>query len=102
MVEAYSHECASCGFWPGDEKSEPFFYAYAYPEPEGYAGRSVESGARYDTGLREFVLPYAALRAAVNPDAMLLRFFQSTYEAAADAGRWDRAALDQLAKKGLD
>jgi hypothetical protein len=102
MVEAYSHECASCGFWPGDEKSQPFFYAYAYPEPEGYATRPVEAGARYDTTLREFVLSYEAVRAAANPDAMLLRFFQSAYEAAAEAGRWDRAALDQTSKKGLD
>jgi hypothetical protein len=97
MVEAYSHECASCGFWPGDEKSQPFFYAYTYPQPEGYAGRPVEAGARYDTTLREFVLPYETLRTAPNPDAMLLRFFQDTYEAAADTGRWDRAALDRPA-----
>jgi hypothetical protein len=95
MVEAYSHECASCGFWPGDEKSEPLFYAYSYPEPKGYAGRSVEAGGYYDKTLREFVLPYEALRASANPDAMLLRFLQSTYEAAADTGRWDRAALDR-------
>jgi len=100
MVEAYSRECASCGFWPGDEKSSPFFYAYAYPEPEGYAGRSVDTGARYDTMLREFVLPYDILRAAANPDATLLRFFQDTYEAAADTGRWDRAALDRPAAHG--
>ena len=97
MVEAYSHECASCGFWPGDEKSPPFFYAYAYPEPEGYAGRAVAEGARYDTTLHEFVLPYDVLRAAANPDATLLQFFQDTYEAAADTGRWDRAALDRPA-----
>jgi hypothetical protein len=98
MVEAYSHECASCGFWPGDGKSQAFFYAYAYPEPEGYAERPMEAGARYDTALREFVLPYEALRAAADPAAMLLRFFQATYEAAADTGRWDRAALDRAEK----
>jgi hypothetical protein len=100
MVEAYSHECASCGFWPGDEKSSPFFYAYAYPEPEGYAGCSLGAGARYDTMLREFVLPYDVLRAADNPDAMLLRFFQDTYDAAADTGHWDRAALDRPTVNG--
>jgi uncharacterized protein DUF5996 len=95
MVEAYSHECASCGFWPGDEKSPAFFYAYAYPEPKGYAERTLEAGARYDTALREYVLPYQTLREAADPDAMLLRFFQTTYEAAADAARWDRAAFDR-------
>jgi Family of unknown function (DUF5996) len=97
MVEAYSHECASCGFWPGDEKTQPFFYAYAYPEPEGYARSFVDAGGLYDTMLREFVLPYETVRTSSNPDEMLLRFFQSTYEAAADAGRWDRAALERRA-----
>jgi hypothetical protein len=97
MVEAYSHECASCGFWPGDEKSQSLFYAYAYPEPQGYAARSAEAGGHYDSTLREFVLPYATLLIAANPDAMLLQFFQSAYEAAADTGRWDRAALERPA-----
>ena len=97
MVEAYSHECSSCGFWPGDENSQPSFYAYAYPEPPGYAARSVmPAAAHYDTTAREFLLPYEVLRTAPNPDEMLLRFFQSTYEAAADLGRWNRAALDRL------
>jgi hypothetical protein len=100
MVEAYSHECSSCGFWPGDENADAFFYAYAYPEPPGYAERSVESPARYDTHLREFVLPYEALRTAAAPDALLLRFLQSTYEAAADLGRWDRAALERWTPDG--
>jgi hypothetical protein len=96
MVEAYSHECSSCGFWPGDENSPPSFYAYAYPEPPGYATRQVApDGARYDTTAREYVLPYATLCAASNPDDVLLRFFQTTYEAAADLGRWDRTALDR-------
>jgi hypothetical protein len=96
MVEAYSHECSSCGFWPGDENSPPSFYAYAYPEPQGYALRGVEpAAARYDTTAREFLLPYESLRAAPNPDQALFRFFQTTYEAAADLGRWDRAALER-------
>jgi Family of unknown function (DUF5996) len=97
MVEAYSHECCSCGFWPGDgDTQQPAFYAYAYPEPEGYAKRSVEpDAASYDLKAREFLLPYAALRAAPYPDEMLLRFFQTAYEAAADLGKWDRAALDR-------
>jgi hypothetical protein len=96
MVEAYSHECSSCGFWPGDETSQPTFYAYAYPEPPGYAARLVPAGAHYDTTVREFLLPYDALCAAPNPDETLLAFFQATYEAAADLGRWDRSALDRV------
>jgi hypothetical protein len=97
MVEAYSHECSSCGFWPGDgDAQQPSFYAYAYPEPEGYARRVVEpAGANYDLKAREFLLPYATLRTLPKPDEMLLRFFQTTYEAAADLGHWDRAALDR-------
>ena len=96
MVEAYSHECCSCGFWPGDEKSQPTFYAYAYPEPQGYAERVVEPlGAHYDTTAREFLLPYESLRAEVQPDDALLRFFRATYAAAADLGDWDRLALDR-------
>jgi hypothetical protein len=97
MVEAYSHECASCGFWPGDENSAAFFYAYAYPEPAGYAQRPMASPGHYDKTLREFVLPYEAVRAAANPDAILLQFFQSAYEAAADLGHWDRSALERAA-----
>jgi hypothetical protein len=97
MVEAYSHECSSCGFWPGDENSPPSFYAYAYPEPQGYAARGVQpAAAHYDTTAREFLLPYESLRTAPDPDRMLLRFFQTTYEAAADLGRWDRASLDRV------
>jgi hypothetical protein len=97
MIEAYSHECSSCGFWPGDgEAHQPSFYAYAYPEPPGYAQHGVApAAAHYDPAAREFLLPYAALRAASAPDELLLRFFQTTYEAAADLGRWDRAALDR-------
>jgi hypothetical protein len=98
MVEAYSHECSSCGFWPGDENAQPAFYAYAYPEPKGYAACSVEPAAAcYDSTAREFLLPYESLRAALDPDEVLLRFFQTTYAAAADLGRWDRAALDRVA-----
>lgn len=97
MVEAYSHECSSCGFWPGNETSPPSFYAYAYPEPPGYATREVApDGARYDTSAREYLLPYETLCTASDPDEALLRFFQTTYEAAADPGRWDRTALDRV------
>ncbi|MGH9868035.1 MAG: DUF5996 family protein [Candidatus Polarisedimenticolia bacterium] len=97
MEKAYSHECSSCGFWPGGGPiTEPVFYAYAYPEPAGYAGQAVRpADARYSSDLREFILPYEAVRRVADPDAALLEFFQSTYEAAADLGHWDRSALDR-------
>jgi hypothetical protein len=96
MQEAYSHECSSIGFWPGGAAiPEPVFYAYAYPEPEGFADWPVEpAGARYDQTLGEFVLPYELVRTAPSPDEALLRFFQTTYDAAAELGSWDREALE--------
>jgi hypothetical protein len=91
---AYSHEVSSCGYWPGGS-DEGTFYSYAYPEPPGFAAHTVEpAAATYEKDLGEFVLPYTAVRASEDPDAALLAFFQSTYEAAADAGKWDRAALE--------
>ena len=97
MVEAYSHECSSCGFWPGGGPiPEPVFYAYAYPEPSGYADHVVRPhAAYYHRDMREFVLPYEAVRTAPTPEEALLEFVQSTYEAAAEHGRWDRIALDR-------
>jgi hypothetical protein len=97
MWEAYSHECSSCGFWPGGgAMAEPAFYSYAYPAPPGYAERPVRpAGARFDSALAEFVLPYEVVRSAPAPDAALLEFLQSTYEAAADLGAWDRAPLER-------
>lgn len=97
MREAYSHECSSCGFWPGGgAMAEPAFYSYAYPAPPGYPERPVRpAGARFDSTLGEFVLPYEVVRSAPAPDAALLEFLQSTYEAAADLGAWDRAALER-------
>ncbi len=97
MVEAYTHECASAGFWPGsDLLPEPAFYAYAYPEPTGYADAPVRpDGAYYHRELREFILPYERVRSAPSPEETLLEFLQSTYTAAADLGAWDRAALDR-------
>ncbi|AEG91680.1 DUF5996 family protein [Ramlibacter tataouinensis] len=97
MVEAYSHECSSAGFWPGGGAvEEAAFYAYAYPEPEGYAGHPVRpAAAAYHAKAREFILPYEAVRTAADPDATLLEFLQSTYEAASSLGRWDRAALER-------
>jgi hypothetical protein len=94
--EAYSHEVSSAGFWPGGGGvDEPMFYSYAYPTPAGYDAVEVEPGsARYDQTLGEFLLPYEAVRRAADPDLTLMRFLESTYRAAADLGRWDRATLD--------
>ena len=94
--EAYSHEEASVGFWPGsDAYPRASFYAYAYPAPAGYAEAKVEPvEAAYSTEMGEFLLSYDAVRTAADPDAALLAFCQSTYDAAADLGAWDRDALE--------
>ena len=94
--EAYSHECSSCGFWPGNGGfGQAAFYSYAYPEPPGFGSADAgEPAAYYSQELREFILPYDAVRASAEPDAMLLRFLQVTYEAAANLGGWDRDALE--------
>lgn len=94
--EAYSHEVSSAGFWPGGGGvDEPSFYAYAYPTPAGFADAPVApAGARFDPKLGEFLLPYEQVRSARDPDAALTAFLQSTYEAAADLARWDRATLE--------
>lgn len=94
MVEGYSRELSSCGFWPGGGE-EGAFYAYAYPEPDGFADYTVgPSGAFYSTGFRQFLLPYEAVRTAPDPDRALSEFLHTTYEAAAELGGWDRAALE--------
>lgn len=93
--EAYSHEVCSAGFWAGGvTAAEPFFYSYIYPEPAGYRDAGVAHGA-FDPTFGEFVLPYATVRAATDPSAMLLEFFETTYAAAADRAGWDRAALER-------
>jgi hypothetical protein len=93
--EAYSDEVTSAGFWAGGATAaEPFFYSYVYPEPDGYRAARVAHG-RFDQTYGEFVLPYAEVRAAGDPAAMLRAFFQSAYAAAADLGRWDRKALER-------
>jgi hypothetical protein len=94
--EAYSHEVSSCGFWPGGGPiSYPAFYAYAYPEPPGFSTAPVKPAeAFYSNDLREFILPYDAVRTAASPDEVLLDFLQTTYEAAAELGKWDRKALE--------
>jgi hypothetical protein len=95
--EAYSHEVSSAGFWPGGGGIEyPTFYSYTYPEPKGFRTSAVEPGsAFFSPDLREFLVPYDAVRSASDPDAALLAFLQSTYEAAASNGNWDRAALER-------
>jgi hypothetical protein len=95
--EAYSHEVSSCGFWAGGgEVTEPVFYAYAYPEPAGFSTYPIQPPeAFYHPQMQEFMLPYEAVRQAADPEAMLLKFFRSTYKAAARKGNWDRAALER-------
>jgi hypothetical protein len=93
--EAYSHEVASGGFWAGGAvAAEPFFYAYIYPESEGYRATKVAHG-RFDESFGEFVLPYADVRAAADPASMLGQFLQSAYEVGADLAKWDRPSLER-------
>jgi hypothetical protein len=95
--EAYSHEVSSVGFWPGDERLKlPSFYSYASPEPAGFRTAPVSPPATYyNEALGGFYLHYDDVRVASNPAAMLLDYCQSTYEAAANAGGWDRKALER-------
>ena len=97
MREAYSHECISAGWWPGTVGSpvaEPAFYAYAYPEPAGCDAAAIQpAGAFYHGDMREWILPYEAVRGADDPDAAVTAFLDSTYTAAATLGKWDIAAL---------
>lgn len=97
MLEAYSHEVSSAGFWPGNPGfPQPAFYSYAYPEPAGYAAWRVEpEAAYYDASLREFILPYEAVRSAPDPDRVLMSFLETTYSAAAELGHWDRRVLER-------
>jgi hypothetical protein len=95
--EAYSHEVSSCGFWPGGG-AVPYaaFYSYSYPEPAGFSETAIKPAAAfYSTDLREFILPYGVVRQSRSPDDTLLEFLQTTYEAAAKLGKWDRAALER-------
>ncbi len=93
--EAYSHEVSSAGFWPGNDAfPQAAFYSYAYPEPPGFREARVTPGSSFNTAFGEFILPYEAVRSARDPDALLLDFLSTTYEAAAQAGNWDRGALE--------
>ncbi|HEY4283543.1 MAG TPA: DUF5996 family protein [Chthoniobacterales bacterium] len=93
--EAYSQEVSSVGFWPGNAAMpEPIFYSYAYPEPHGFSAAKIQpAAASYNPNLKEFVLPYEAVRSAPNPDEALLDFAQAAYDAASTLGKWDREAL---------
>ena len=94
--ESYSAELSSAGWWPGGNGQEAAFYSYAYPAPPGFDGAKVlPSGAAFNAELGEFLLPYEHVRAAEDPRQVVLDFLQSTYEAAADRGQWDRAALER-------
>jgi hypothetical protein len=96
MEEAYSHEVSSAGFWSGTGLGEAAFYAYAYPTPAGFDTYPVQPEAAYfHDKLGEFILPYEAVRKAEDPAQALLSFLQTTYEAAANLAKWDRAALER-------
>ena len=94
--EAYSHEVSSAGFWPGGGAIDyPAFYSYAYPAPDGFAAAKVQPAeAFFSKELGEFILPYDAVRTAREPEAALMAFLQSTYQAAADLAKWDRRDLE--------
>ncbi len=93
--EAYSHEVSSAGFWPGGNGMDAAFYSYAYPAPAGFLAAPVAPPqAFFSERLQEFVLPYEDVRTAADPEAVLMEFLTSTYEAAANMGRWDRGALE--------
>jgi len=96
--EAYSHEVSSLGFWPGNEMMpDPIFYSYAYPEPVGFSEAKIQPEfAMYNPQLKEFVLSYERMRETESPDAALLQFARSTYDAASTLGNWDRAALTEV------
>ncbi|MFD6988052.1 DUF5996 family protein [Streptomyces sp. NPDC059943] len=102
MVEGYSHELSSCGFWPGGG-DEGAFYSYAYPEPAGFADSPVTpSDAFYSRQNGQFLLPYEAVRTADDPDRALAGFLRSTYVAAADGAGWDRASLETDPERWTD
>jgi len=97
MHEAYSHELIAAGFWPGrDDLPQPEFYSYAIPAPPGLADATIRpASARWDNARGEFILPYDAVRTEDDPAGAVLAFLQSTYDVAADLGRWDRPLLEE-------
>jgi hypothetical protein len=93
--DSYSHEVSSCGFWPGGPGMDAMFYSYAYPEPPGFREYAIgPSAATFSEAFGEFVLPYDAMRQTADPDAALLEFLQTTYEAAAERAQWNRRELE--------
>jgi len=93
--EAYDRQLSSAGFWAsGVTPAEPFFYSYAYPEPDGYRKRSLSAGG-WSQEWQEFTLPYEQVRTAADPQAILMRFLHETYDAAADLASWDREMLER-------
>jgi hypothetical protein len=102
MQEAYSHECSSCGFWPGNGGfGQAAFFAYAYPEPAGFGNEPVRpAAAAYNAEVGQFILPYDAVRKAPSPEDALLDFMQTTYEACANRAGWDRQALERQSDSG--
>jgi hypothetical protein len=96
QAEAYSHECISAGFWPGNGGyGQAAFYAYAAPVPEGLGDSVLRGAGAFDKDLGEFLLRYKDVRLAENPEQTVLDFLEETYSAAADAAHWDRANLDR-------
>jgi hypothetical protein len=95
--EAYCEEVISAGFWPGAEQTKgAAFYCYAAPEPAGFSTTKVRPGAAwYDEGFKEFLLSYDEVRRAADPKGLLMEFLQSTYEAGATLGSWDRKRLER-------
>ena len=95
--EAYSHECSSAGFWPGSGAVlESAFYSYTVPAPSGIESAAVlPQSAAFNPDMGEFILPYAAVRTAARPAEVLMDFLQTTYEAGATLGNWDRLALER-------
>ena len=101
MEEAYSREESSIGLWPSSEEPGPVFYAYTYPEPEGFRSALFRpAGTSFDPRFGELVLPYDLVRQAADPDAAVLEFFQSAYEVGADLGGWDRSSLEAAVPPG--
>jgi len=96
MVEGYSHELSSAGFWPGGGE-EGAFYSYAYPAPEGFADAAVPAGSFYSAELGEFLLPWETVRAAADPERLVLDFLEATYLAAAGPAAWPEGLTAQPA-----
>lgn len=100
-AEAYSHQESSAGFWPGDVAHEAAFYSYAYPAPEGFRDAAVTAPGYWDDQLGEWLLDYASVQAAADPDAVLLGFLDQTYRAAAQLGGWDPALDCDTGRPGV-